>query len=801
MPNLIGKSLGRYHILEQLGEGGMAIVYKAFDTQLEREVALKIIRVDAILPNALERTKKRFEREAKALAKLNHPNIVPIMDSGQEGDTPYLVMGYIPGGTLKKKITGNPLPWREAAQLLIPIAQALAYSHKQGIVHRDIKPLNILITAENEPMLTDFGIARILQQDETLDLTGTGMGVGTPEYMAPEQGLGHKVDHRADIYALGIIFYEMLTGRKPFQADTPMAVVVKQINDPLPRPSLYAEDMPSGVENILIKSLAKDPKHRYKSMGEFVAALVKTPVSDGNKKRKSIWKQAFAAIRIFGLLGLGFYLTNHFVFSKPDPIIASTDTFVANSTLTNNTVTETPDLANIPVLTSTPELPPANAKLGDVWIRPSDEMRMSFIPEGEFQMGSQNGGADEKPVHTVFLDDFWIDQIVVTNDIYGICVAATYCDRPGGDNFETRQYSGGAVVNVTWDNAEQYCEWAGGRLPTEAEWEKALRSEYLVKEDVFEWVADWYDNMYYAVSPLRNPIGPLYSVYRVLRDSSAEYRRSGRIPASSSSNISFRCVYDGNQYEISSDTNNLDVGSKEIRLADGMTMMFIPGGDFQMGSEVGDADEQPIHKVYLDPFWMDETEVTNKMYANCEQANICTAPGGSSFSDPQFVEYPVVYVSWDNANTYCSWVGGRLPTEAEWEKVARGGQEGKIYPWGDELIACVPGINSNCSRKILGVGRVTLNSYGLHDLSGNVWEWVNDWYDGRYYETSSTNNPTGPETGTYRVRRGGTWSYTGNAAGAGIGTLGGYVRVAGRFSNAPSFNNEFGGFRCARDVD
>ena len=270
MSNLIGQSLGRYHILEKLGEGGMAVVYKAFDTKLEREVALKIIRVDAILPNALERTKKRFEREAKALAKLNHPNIVPIMDSGQEGDTPYLVMGYIPGGTLKKKITGNPLPWREAAQLLIPIAQALAYSHKQGIVHRDIKPLNILITAENEPMLTDFGIARILQQDETLDLTGTGMGVGTPEYMAPEQGLGHKVDHRADIYALGIIFYEMLTGRKPFQADTPMAVVVKQINDPLPRPEQFASDIPDDIQAILLKMLAKKPEYRYQELESFI---------------------------------------------------------------------------------------------------------------------------------------------------------------------------------------------------------------------------------------------------------------------------------------------------------------------------------------------------------------------------------------------------------------------------------------------------------------------------------------------------------------------------------------------------
>jgi serine/threonine protein kinase len=418
MPNLIGQSLGRYHILVQLGEGGMAVVYKAFDTKLEREVALKVVRRQAFPEEKIDRILKRFEREAKALAQLNHPNIVPIMDSGQESDTPYLVMGYISGGTLKDKLKGKPVRWKEAIELIIPIAQALAYSHKQGIVHRDIKPSNILLTDENKPMLTDFGIARILQSDETLDLTGTGMGIGTPEYMAPEQGLGHKVDHRADIYALGIVLYEMLTGHKPFQADTPMAVVVKQIHDPLPRPSQYAEDMPSGVENILIKALAKDPKNRYKNMGEFSAVLVKTPVSRRNKKRKKIWKQAFAAMGISGLLGLGFYFSNHFNFSKPAPTITSTNTLVANSTSINNSVTETPDLANTPVFTSTPELPPANAKFGDVWMRSSDEMRMSFIPEGEFQMGSQNGGADEKPVHTVFLDAFWIDQSVVTNGMY-----------------------------------------------------------------------------------------------------------------------------------------------------------------------------------------------------------------------------------------------------------------------------------------------------------------------------------------------------------------------------------------------
>jgi len=235
MTDLIGKSIERYHILEQLGEGGMAVVYKAYDTRLEREVAVKVIRRDAFPAQHNERIFKRFEREARALARLSHPNIVKVLDYGTHDGSPFLVLEYLPGGTLKHRL-GKPIPWQEAAALLIPVARALHYAHENKIVHRDVKPSNILINQSGEPMLTDFGIAKLLESDEGQTLTtGTGVGVGTPEYMSPEQGLGQEVDARADIYSLGIIFYEMVTGRKPFRADTPMAVVVKHINEPLPR--------------------------------------------------------------------------------------------------------------------------------------------------------------------------------------------------------------------------------------------------------------------------------------------------------------------------------------------------------------------------------------------------------------------------------------------------------------------------------------------------------------------------------------------------------------------------------------
>ena len=225
MKDLIGQSLGRYHVLEKIGEGGMATVYKAYDTRLERDVALKIIRKEAFSQEVIERILKRFEREAKALSKLTHPNIVPIIDFGDEGGSPYLVMPLIDGGTLKKELEKKAYSGYEAALLLHPIARALEYAHTRGILHRDVKPSNILITDNGDPMLSDFGVAKILEEGEGATLTGTGVGLGTPEYMAPEQWVG-KATAASDQYSLGVVFYEMVTSRRPFSAETPAAVLL-----------------------------------------------------------------------------------------------------------------------------------------------------------------------------------------------------------------------------------------------------------------------------------------------------------------------------------------------------------------------------------------------------------------------------------------------------------------------------------------------------------------------------------------------------------------------------------------------
>jgi serine/threonine protein kinase len=274
---LEGQMLGRYRVLEPLGRGGMARVYRAYHPQLDRYVAIKVLRSDLVEGDEFDASswRARFRREARAVAALRHSNIVQVFDSDVEGEIYYIVLELLEGDTLKTRLNdyrvrGGRMPLGEIVRVMLDVLDGLAYAHGEGMVHRDLKPANILLTRRGEAVITDFGIAQIVGSTQH---TASGALMGTLNYMAPEQGLEGQSDVRSDIYSLGIMLYEMLTQQVPFDADTPLAVLMKHLNDPLPLPRQIEPDIPESFERIVLKALSKRPVDRYDSAEEMAQAL------------------------------------------------------------------------------------------------------------------------------------------------------------------------------------------------------------------------------------------------------------------------------------------------------------------------------------------------------------------------------------------------------------------------------------------------------------------------------------------------------------------------------------------------
>ncbi|PWH13561.1 MAG: hypothetical protein DDG60_10005 [Anaerolineae bacterium] len=276
MPNnLEGQTLGKYRILQALGRGGMAQVYRAYHPQLDRYVAIKVLRADLL---EQEEFLERFRREARAVSALRHPSIVQVFDFDVQDDLYYMVMELLEGDTLRARLNqyrvrGKCMPLAEVMHILTDVLNGLEYAHREGVIHRDIKPSNILLTRRGQAVLTDFGIAQILGATQ---YTITGALLGTLHYMSPEQGLKGTCDGRSDIYSLGIVLYEMLTGSTPFDAETPLAILLKHLNEPVPPPSRFAPSLPPVWDYITLKALSKDPAERFQSAAEMLEQVMAT---------------------------------------------------------------------------------------------------------------------------------------------------------------------------------------------------------------------------------------------------------------------------------------------------------------------------------------------------------------------------------------------------------------------------------------------------------------------------------------------------------------------------------------------
>ncbi len=548
MPEWLGKTIGKVRIEKLLARGGMAEVYLGSHLTLERPVAIKLlhsyIEEDPFL---LE----RFHREAKVVAGLRHPNIVQIFDFDTTDGHPYIVMEYLKGPTLAAYLRNlhqrkKRIPSHQVARLLKGLTAALDYAHGQGVIHRDIKPGNILLhnktdeipldqplTNDVEAVVTDFGLVRVMN---AASQTASGMISGTPAYMSPEQARGDQTDHRTDIYSLGVVLYEMLAGRVPFEADSTMTVLHMQIYTPPPS----IPGIPAKVQAVMDRALLKNPDDRYQTSREMAidfylsigmnrqAETIREPypvssvpieapappmpeptqkqelppMPEPTQKQEPLPKaeptpkparsRTWIGVGLFSLVCLSLLA------------FGASRLLAAGSILPKSTETVSPLIPNTgisPLPSEAPDLPPAT--------------NMVEVPAGTYRVGKDPANTNYATSQDVNLKRFWINQYETTNAEYQLFLneaagptPIVWPAAPGEEKYPVR--------GVTWDQADTYCRWMNKRLPKEAEWEAAGRGNSEDPPRLYPWedpnLTFNLPNKLYAVGSLSFNVSP-FGVY------------------------------------------------------------------------------------------------------------------------------------------------------------------------------------------------------------------------------------------------------------------------------------------------
>jgi serine/threonine-protein kinase len=634
--------LGKYEILGEIGRGGFGAVYKARDTQLDRLVALKVLAPHLTWePEFVE----RFHREARAVARLRHAHIVTVHEIGEEGDRLYIAMSYLEGRTLGHLIAEEgALSLERATAILAQIADALDYAHGQGVLHRDIKPANMMIEerrGQPQASLMDFGLVKAMESSNSL--TSMGTILGSPEYMAPEQAdvdRKNEIGPATDLYALGVVAYEMLTGRVPFPGNTPATLVAHMQKSP-PSPQSLRTDLPESVAHVLLKAMSKAPRERYHTATAMVEAL----------------KEAAN-------------------FGRP-------------------------------------------AQPGTASAKPMAE------PEKRQPLGEQRSLARERPLEQQRVPEKQRPSFLLWGAVGLLAVVLVL----------------GGV-------------WIGNRVTKPSDGQTAVPTSTVQPTHTAP-----------ATSVVQNPTATLTLVPSATPTTTLTptllptHTPRPQATPTATQTLTPRPTA----------TATPKAGATRVIGPDNAVMVYVPAGPFWMGStdpQVDDAlalcskyrsdcdrelfsNEQPPHQVSLDAYWIDQTEVTNTQYTQCVNAGGCTPPSDSNsytrdsyYDNPEYDAYPVIFVSWDQANAYCEWAGKRLPTEAEWEKAARG-TDRRTFSWGNAFDGSkVNFCDLNCSLEWTdldwddgyadtapaGSYPSVASPYGVLDMAGNVWEWVADWY-------------------------------------------------------------------------
>jgi len=758
-----GQMLGKYELRDMLGSGGMGAVYRAYDHTLSREVAVKVVH----LVSGGADFQARFIREAKTAAGLEHSHIVRVYDYGIDRDINYVVMQNLTGGSLSDRIKqaveqGRPrASLSEVARLLEQLAGALDYAHAQGVIHRDIKPQNVMFNNQGQAFIVDFGIAKLL--NDATNLTGTNMAMGTPNYMPPEQWTKRDLTPAADQYALAVTMYQLVAGRLPFEADSVPSLWYKIENEQPTPLNTIRPDVPSSLILVMARALAKNPAERFPNCTQFAQAFASavsaiqadssnyftfklakqqsgtpfTPASNPNPVITPANKTPPPAMPneptillpasptspnrrglIVSLIGAGMMLLLAAVIAFG----GRGDSSAAEMTLTALGIAMIPDVTEtapsvllsesntpLPTLTDTqsptetlPPPSPTPSSTPSETLSPTD----TAIPPSETPTATAT--ATDTPTYTAIPPT---DTATVTRTP---TVTPSHTASATTTHTPTATLSAREAAIATRDSGATQTATAWTPTPT-----------------------------------LTNAHTPTPNATQILEKAAAGV------------------------------TANADWTPVE-REFDGVPMVLVPVGCFMMGSMTGESDETPVEQVCIEkPFWLDKTEVTQSQFT---RNNGVKAIGNGFTGDNR----PVEIIIWFEARGYCEARGGRLPTEAEWEFAARG-PDGLAYPWGNLFIAdnIVYGDNSNNQTAEVGSRPTGKSWVGALDMSGNVWEWTNSVYQSYpYHADDGREDLTATDL---RVLRGGSWlGYDNNS------------RAAYRSVSSPDGNGFDIGFRCAR---
>jgi serine/threonine-protein kinase len=780
--------LGRYEILQELGRGAMGVVYKARDPNIDRLVAIKIISPEAGLDaEKAKELQERFQREARAAGRLSHPNIVTVFDCAEFEGRPYLVMEFVDGKPLDGLVhAGHDFSLEQVASIGSQAAQALDYAHQHGIVHRDVKPANIMLMANGAVKVADFGIARITETS----VTRTGLAVGTPSYMSPEQVAGQKVDGRSDQFSLAVTLYELFTGEKAFPGDSLTTVLYRIMQEePIPLRRVNP-GFPEAVDLVLKKAMAKSPGDRYPRAADFgrdlTAAAAGQPISiaTGASALDSTMADGIDTAALAGKTQLRM--------ASPGDVTQAMEALpVPGPAQPAPKKSQFPLYAGIAAAVLL--LTGGGGYFG--FIRPAQEARrleerakldqqkqqeeQAKLDQQKQQEEQKKGGEPGKPA----AKPPQVQELILAKELRGDRPGARITQLPasepqvflfarGIDLAEQRpvkvkwtdpdgkEIPPSGVPKLVLDGKGGWRAWAeltlaGGAKP--GRW----KAEFLLGDDVTQALS-------FTVTPPVEAKAPEPAKPAPAAAATAPPSAPAPPPAPAGPRA----------------------GAVQKRGRDETEMVFAPGAAFTMGDTSGDGEpaEKPTAKVTLGSFWIDRAEVTFDHFARFLQSAGYKPQGNWEQQKSRGGNHPVVNVTWADASAYCRWADKRLPSEAEWEYAARG-TDGRKYPWGNQWDAARAAFRGNRggNNKTSPVGSYAggASPFGAMDMAGNVWEWTASLE--KAYPYVATDGREDPQVGGARVTRGGSWYTTQDL-----------LRSSARDFPSPRSQNDKLGFRCAQ---